>query len=153
MFKVTQRHFPEVPIDTDWLNPYLVVLDEKGKQAGSLVINNPVVLRLQGRSHKFLALSRSTYLFHGKDPTWDDESARFRHWSRQPSNLDECGKNEDSWEIYFDRQHYDARVWWPTMNVMLLSEPKDGVYERFAVGQIHVTAFEPLAIEEEIILG
>ncbi|KAJ4301003.1 hypothetical protein N0V90_003092 [Kalmusia sp. IMI 367209] len=77
-------------------------------------------------------------------------------WSR--------GDDEDDDEVFkknfippnddfFDNRHFSDQVYWPAMNVLLLSEEKDGVVERMGVGKIHVDAFEPIARYEELLLG
>jgi len=44
-------------------------------------------------------------------------------------------------------------VFWPAVNVLLLSEEKKGVVERLGVGKIHIDAFQPVAAQEQILLG
>jgi hypothetical protein len=54
---------------------------------------------------------------------------------------------------FFDNRFYSDQVYWPAMNVLLLSDEKDGVVERVGVGKIHVDAFEGVARGEEVWLG
>lgn len=55
---------------------------------------------------------------------------------------------------FFDRNAFDARIWWPAINVSLLSQPNEnGVVERVGIGRIHVTAFKAVEKHAEILLG
>lgn len=137
-FRLTDRHPPERQLYTHYkkdckqgnhLLCHLAVLDGRGRWAGTLQVSGNLVPGLRGRSHKFLALSRSTLYRVDEDPSWDADSRTFR-------------------------EEFDSRVWWPAMNVLLLSEPdRNGVVERIGVGKIHVTAFEAVCEEDEILLG
>ncbi|GAP85656.1 hypothetical protein SAMD00023353_1300760 [Rosellinia necatrix] len=67
----------------------LVVLDDSNRVTGTVTVEGRLVPQLQGRTHRFLGLSRSTYIRAGLDeetgveyiePTWDREKKRFRPW-------------------------------------------------------------------------
>lgn len=77
-------------------------------------------------------------------------------WSRgEDEDNDEAFKrtfrppNDD----FFDNRYFSDRVFWPSVNVLLLSEEKEGVVERLGVGQIHVEAFESISRREDVLLG
>lgn len=53
----------------------------------------------------------------------------------------------------FDGRYFSDTVWWPILNVILLSVEEQGVVERLGVGQIHVDAFYPNAVEATVLLG
>jgi hypothetical protein len=52
----------------------------------------------------------------------------------------------------FDSQYLSDDVPWPLFNVLLLSEPHDGIVERLGIGQIHVDAFG-LGTKKVVLLG
>lgn len=117
------------------------------------------------------------------DPSWDEASKSFRHWTTQEerptvaiadgeervdvprTKFDwSADSDEDDDEVFkrnfalpnddfFDNRWFSERVWWPAINVLLVSEGRDGVVERLGVGKIHVDAFEGVAEWEEIRLG
>ncbi|KAI0975100.1 heterokaryon incompatibility protein-domain-containing protein [Xylaria arbuscula] len=74
----------------------LAVLDDKNRVAGTIVVDGDLVPQLQGRTHQFLGLSRSTYLRVGDldedEPTWDQEKNEFHPWTdtwRSPKERDD----------------------------------------------------------------
>lgn len=163
-FRLTERHSPERQLFSrrtrsckqgDHVLCHLAVVDDQGRWAGTLQVEGNLVSRLQDRSHTFLALSRSTLYRVDEDPSWDSDSHTFRHWTRQNvADLDPCFVDEEPNRDFFDRNQFASRIWWPAINVLLLSEPNmDGVVERIGVGKIHVTAFEAVSEDDEVLLG
>ncbi|KAI7787584.1 HET-domain-containing protein [Diaporthe eres] len=134
---------------------HLAILDGLGRRAGTVQVSGDLVPRLKDRSHRFLALSRSTLYRIDEDPSWDDDSHTFCHWTRQSVADLEAGFDDEEPNFdFFDRKDFDSRVWWPAINVLLLSEPgESGAVERIGIGKIHVTAFEAVCEEDEILLG
>lgn len=164
MFRLTDRHSPERQLYTHYkkdckqgnhLLCHLAILDDRGRWAGTLQVNGNLVPGLGGRSHRFLALSRSTLYRVDEDPSWDADSHTFRHWTRQSvAELEPGYVDEEPNHDFFDRKEFDSRVWWPAINVLLLSElNENGTVERIGIGKIHVTAFEAGCEEDEILLG
>lgn len=164
MFRLTEQHSPERHLYTTWKRNckqgnhalcHLAILDDKGRWAGTVQVSGDVVPHLKERSHRFLALSRSTLYRVDEDPSWDEDSHTFRHWTRQSvADLEPDFVDEEPNDDFFDRKEFDSRVWWPAINVLLLSEPgESGVVERIGIGKIHVTAFEAVCEEDEILLG
>lgn len=163
-FRLTDQHSPERQLYNHWKRKceqgnhtlcHLAILDDQGRWAGTLQVSGELVPRLKDKSHRFLRLSRSTLYRIDEDPSWDDDSHAFRHWTRQNvANLDPCYVDEEPNHDFFDRKEFDARLWWPAINVLLVSGPdKNGVVERLGVGKIHVTAFEAVCEEDEVLLG
>lgn len=163
-FRLTGQHSPERQLYNHWARNckqgnhtlcHLAILDGQGRWAGTVQVSGHLVPRLKDKSHRFLGLSRSTLYRVDEDPSWDEDSHTFRPWTRQNvADLDPCYVDEEPNHDFFDRKHFDARIWWPAINAMLLSEPDaNGVVERFGVGKIHVTAFEAVCEEDEILLG
>lgn len=163
-FWLTDRHSPERQLYTHYkkdckqgnhLLCHLAVLDGRGRWAGTLQVSGNLVPGLRDRSHTFLALSRSTLYRVDEDPSWDADSHTFRHWTRQSvADFDPCYVDEEPNHVFFDRKEFDSRVWWPAINVLLLSGPdRNGVVERTGIGKIHVTAFEAVCEEDEVLLG
>lgn len=140
---------------------HLAVLDTKGQVAGVIFVDGRTAPQLMNQSHKFLALSRSTLYRTDIDAAWDDETNSFRSWTHPlsglPEELEEDGEliNEFGFEISRSEcfgKEFNARVFWPVLNVLLLSELKNGVVERVGIGKIHVDAFFPIAKKETIML-
>lgn len=163
-FQLTERHSPERHLYTIWKRNcnqgkhvvcHLAILDDQGRWAGTAQVSGNLVPRLRNKSHKFIALSRSTLYRVDEDPSWDEDSHTFRHWTRQNiAELEPGYVDDEPNHDFFDRKEFDSRVWWPAINVLLLSEPdKNGVVERIGVGKIHVTAFEAVCEDDEILLG
>jgi hypothetical protein len=134
---------------------HLAILDAHERWAGTIVIDGRLLPAIKHRHYKFVALSRSTLYRVDIDPSWDEETSTFRHWSTQSKEQKEAeDDDEEPNEDFFDRQHFSAQVWWPAMNILLLSEPdEDGVVERMGVGRVHVDAFDAIAVPETIFLG
>ena len=151
---------------------YLAILDGQNREAGTIIVNGDLRPRLANKMHRFLGLSRST-LHRVDDPSWDSERNVFRPWTEQQGTkvqkqlrrLDQPNKilmledteleegYAEANESFFDQKYFSDQVFWPAVNVLLLSEEKDGVVERLGIGQIHVDAFEPIAQQEELLLG
>ncbi|KAK7697578.1 hypothetical protein SLS64_013397 [Diaporthe eres] len=163
-FRLTEQHSPERHLFATWKRNckqgnhvlcHLAILDGQGRWAGTVQVSGNLVPRLKERSHRFLALSRSTLYRVDEDPSWDEDSHTFRHWTRQSvADLEPDFVDEESNDDFFDRKAFDSRVWWPAINVLLLSEPgESGTVERIGIGKTHVTAFEAVSEEDEILLG
>jgi hypothetical protein len=161
---------------------YLAILDGEQHTAGTIIVGGDLFPQLINKPHKFLAIARSTLSRIDDDPSWDPEAKRFRLWTEQSpesrsgktnpatkvyvpgSKFDwSVGENEDDDEAFernfvppnddfFDNRYFSDRVFWPAINVLLLSEDKDGVVERLGVGRIHVDAFDPISVVEEVML-
>ena len=162
---------------------YLAILDSQGRTAGTIIVGGDVFPSLVGKIHKFVGIARSTLSRMDDDPSWDDASKTFRHWTAQtqkpgvvtPEVDGQVGvpKTKFDWspdsdedddeefekkfvlpnDDFFDSRYYSERVYWPAINVLLVSEEREGVVERVGVGKIHVDAFEEVARWEEIRLG
>ncbi|KAI0478252.1 heterokaryon incompatibility protein-domain-containing protein [Xylaria cf. heliscus] len=200
----------------------LAVLNDKNRVAGTITTDGKLIPQLQGHTHKFLALSRSTYIRAGLgeetgvgetgveeiaaeyiEPTWDREKKVFRPWdihstnsqegqgghrvfeeyerplenwiAKPSSDLDDSmgslpiptdaekqrrsqqyfSRGEPDWEMnndVFDKREFSDRIPWPRVNVLLLSQEKDGYVERIGCGQIHVDAFMPNAQASTVML-
>jgi hypothetical protein len=144
---------------------HLSVLDEKSRVAGTVFVDGRIAPQLQNRKHKFLALSRCTLNRLDIDPSWDDETNSFRSWTHPSSGV--RGGTEDYLENirgikngtekrrqkeHFDEEHFNDHVFWPVLDVLLLSEPQNGIVERVGIGKMHVDAFFPVAKQECILL-
>src|SRR5690606_11280535 len=144
--------------------------DSADRLVGSVLIDGQKVPEISGKRHRFFALSRSTLHRIDMDPSWDAEMRSFRPWthpeSGSPGSEDESSDSdgdEDSGARWpevrsrrecFDTVHFNPRVFWPILNVLLLSKPRaDGVVERVGIGKVHVDGFLPVAKEEDVLLG
>ncbi|RWA11278.1 hypothetical protein EKO27_g3823 [Xylaria grammica] len=190
----------------------LAVLDGNNRVAGTVTVDGRLIPQLQGRTHRFLGLSRSTYIRVGLDeetveeyiePTWDREQKRFRSWASDCTNsqgrdrgdriFDEYdrpledwiaepssspdgivrsspipgnpeseersqqyfSRDEADWERNgdsFDKKEFSDRVYWPRVNVLLLSQETEGCVERIGCGEIHIDAFVPIAQTSTVLL-
>ncbi|KAH8781246.1 hypothetical protein F5883DRAFT_539708 [Diaporthe sp. PMI_573] len=163
-FRLTEQHSPERHLFDIWNQDckqgthvlcHLAILDNQGRRAGTVQVSGNITPSLRDKSHRFLGLSRSTLYRVDEDPSWDAGTHTFRHWTRQSvADLDTCLVDEEPNSDFFDREEFDPRVWWPAVNVLLLSEPdENGVVERVGIGKIHVTAFDAVSESDEILLG
>jgi hypothetical protein len=155
-------------------------------------VDGRLLPQLANKTHRFLAVARSTLVRIDDDPSWDAELKQFQFWTAQsPESRQRDGRKtlapgdghasgdvrapgaKFDWSIeededddeaferhsrslnddFFDARYFSDRVYWPAINVLLLSNEKDGVVERLGVGKIHVDAFEPIASLEKICLG
>lgn len=144
---------------------YLAILDIQNRIAGTILVDARIVPQIRDKQHRFLALSRSSLYRIDEDPSWDEATKTFRHWSRQKSKFGRdidpsiyatsnmARDDREPNDAFFDKRYFSEYVWWPTMNVLLLSEEKDSVVERLGIGKIHIDAFEPIAVLEEVLLG
>jgi hypothetical protein len=153
---------------------YLAILDDENQMAGTIIVDGRLLPHLINKRHSFLALSRSTLYRIDEDPSWDSATNTFRHWSEQPPGVCQIRSNqaeehkgqarnffstavEDSDaepnNSFFDKRYFSADVWWPSINVLLISEKQDGIFERLGVGKIHVDAFELIGEKKKILLG
>lgn len=134
---------------------HLAILDDQDRRAGTVQVSGTLVPSLKDKSHRFLGLSRSTLYRVDEDPSWDDDTHTFRHWTRQGvADLDPCCVDEEPNYDFFDREELDARIWWPAINVLLFSKPNEnGMVEIIGVGKVHVTAFDAISGSDEILLG
>jgi hypothetical protein len=168
MFRLTDMHADMfLPMSTcfqgDHQQCYLSVHDSQGHVAGAIWIDKSTAHQLVNQNHKFLALSRSTLYRNEADVAWDDETKSFRPWNSFQSGVYKDTFDEDdeitnslgqniSNSACFGGE-FDINTPWPLLNVLLLSEPQNGVVERVGIGQIHVDAFLPAAKKETIMLG
>jgi hypothetical protein len=194
-FSLTEQHSQLRDVHTRQKSPckddfhelcYLAILDKEQHTAGTIIVDGNLLPQLVNKTHKFLAIARSTLSRIDDDPSWDSEAKRFRLWTEQSpesrshsvertnpatkvyvpgSKFDwSVGEDEDDDEAFernfvppnddfFDNRYFSERVYWPAINVLLLSEEKDGEVERLGVGRIHVDAFDPISVMEEVMLG
>ncbi|KAL1592031.1 hypothetical protein SLS60_011623 [Paraconiothyrium brasiliense] len=196
-FSVTEKHSHMRDVHTRNKKPckegshelcYLAILDRDEHTAGTIIVGGDLLPQLVNKTHKFLAIARSTLSRMDDDPSWDVETQRFRLWTEQsPESLSRKveetmsasevpvpepgskfdwsrGENEDDDEAFnrnfvppnddfFDNKYFSDQVYWPAVDVLLISQAKDGVVERLGVGKIHVDAFVPIAKFEEVFLG
>ncbi|KAE9378460.1 HET-domain-containing protein [Stipitochalara longipes BDJ] len=142
----------------------LAVFDEQGRIAGTVFVAGSLVSQLQDKTHRFLALTRSTLNRVDLDPSWDEETKSFRFWTHpesgvpgEPDSDDEDLFNADGVKISgraaFDVAEFNGRVFWPTFDVILLAEQDDGTAERLGIGKIHVDAFLCVAKKSCVLLG
>lgn len=88
----------------------------QGRWAGAGKVSGKLVSRVRKGLHGFLAVSQSTLYLINEGPSLDTDSHTFRHWTRQSvAGLDPCCVDDD-------REEFDSRIWWPSINVLLLSE-------------------------------
>lgn len=151
---------------------YLAILDDQQQMAGTIIVNGALLPRLVNKKHRFLGLSRSTLYRIDEDPSWDPITHSFKHWRRQKPPLTAENVKDDPKtytqgrlismladddvepnDRFFDRRCFSDQVFWPAVNVLLLSEEKKGVVERLGVGKIHIDAFKLVAVQEQILLG
>lgn len=147
---------------------HLQLLDSKNRVVGLVLVDRGDVSDISGKRQRLLALSRSTLHRMDDDPSWDPETRTFRSWthpeSGAPGDEEESSESDDElaaiwsgmrkrWE-FFDAGEFNPRVFWPVLNVLLLSDGrKDGVVERVGVGKVHIDGFMPAATEEDLFLG
>ncbi len=142
----------------------LAVFDKQDRVAGTVFVAGSLVQQLEGKTHRFLALTRSTLSRMDIDPSWDEETKSFRCWTHPESgNSGEPGSDdEDSFNPVglklsgreaFDVAEFNKRIFWPTFDVLLLSEQKDGTFERLGIGKIHVDAFLAAGKKSCVLLG
>ncbi|KAL8382933.1 hypothetical protein RB595_006619 [Gaeumannomyces hyphopodioides] len=142
---------------------HIGVLDRRGLVAGTVFVPADLVLYLDGRDCRFVALARSVLERTDYDPSWDPESHRFRPWTHPDSGR---GQQEDEylrfdhvggpieWGAWCDMDHFNQFVFWPFFDALLLSEPgSDGTVQRLGIGKIHVDAFLPIGVEESVLLS
>ncbi|OAG11534.1 HET-domain-containing protein [Paraphaeosphaeria sporulosa] len=153
---------------------YLAILDAQNHTAGTIIVSGRLLPQLANKTHSFLAIARSTLSRMDNDASWDATNKRFTFWTEQSPESQQqstllledgpslgtkfdwsVGADEDQTpnDDFFDARYFSAGVYWPAIDVLLLSEEKDGVVERLGVGKIHVDAFEPIAQLEQICLG
>ena len=152
------------------LQCHLSILDARGRAVGHVRLDARTTVALGGKKHRFIALSRSTLYRIDLDPSWDKKARFFRPWTHAASGKPPA-KGEDSDDSddggftnavggsfkkreCFDEQVYNRRVFWPIVNVLMVSAPrKDGVVERVGIGKMHVDGFFAAAKEELVLLG
>lgn len=152
---------------------HLAMLDSgsPSRIAGTVFVPGQSVSSLQNKKHRFLALSRSTMYRTDMDESWSEEAPGFRPWSEpgeDNSPWKERRRQEDEEELFSETgvnvsyrevfsQDFNIKTPWPVLNVLLLSEPRDGmeggVVERLGIGKVHIDAFNAIAKEETIFLG
>ncbi|KAF2812162.1 uncharacterized protein BDZ99DRAFT_262577 [Mytilinidion resinicola] len=151
---------------------YLAISDDQQRMAGTIIVSGALLPQLVNKKHRFLGLSRSTLYRIDDDPSWDPITHTFQHWDKQKPPLGvENGKENpriyaqpgqssfladddvESNNDFFDKRYFSDQVFWPAVNVLLLSEEKGGGVERLGVGKIHIDAFNPVAVQEQILLG
>jgi hypothetical protein len=194
-FQLTEKHSHMRDIHTRMKTPckdglhelcYLAILDAQKNTAGTIIVPGHLLPQLVDKSHRFLAVARSTLSRMDDDPSWDPKAKSFTPWAQQaiePRPRDaprssravevlqpggkfdwKRGEDENDDEAFhrnfrppndefFDDRHFSDQVYWPAMNVLLLSEERNGVVERVGVGKIHVDAFEDVAVDAEVWLG
>jgi hypothetical protein len=144
-------------------NCALAIFDDQGRIAGTVFVAGSVRLQLQYKTHRFLALNRSTLSRMDDDPSWDEETRHFRCWTHPESGaLGELSSDDEdlinavgvkiSGREVFDVAEFNRRVFWPLFDVLLLTEQEDGTAERLGIGKIHVDAFLPVAKESCVLL-
>jgi len=148
----------------------MALLDGKDRVVGHVLLDNRIVAGFMMKEHRFLAISRCTLFRIDEDPSWDPETKSFRSWmhpeSGCPASSEDEGSSSEEEEggigprisfrhrECFDQSQFNSRVFWPILNVLLLSEPQEGgVVERVGIGKVHVDGFLPIAREEEVFLG
>lgn len=79
------------------------------------------------------------------------------NWTVESDEEDDFAEFEKKFvppnDNFFDGAYYSDMTFWPAVDVLLLSEEREGVVERLGVGRIHVEAFEGVAKEEVVLLG
>jgi hypothetical protein len=87
----------------------LAVLDDENRVAGTVIVDGKLIPQLQGRTHRFLGLSRSTYIRTGLDedmeeeyiePTWDREKRRFQPWASDCENSQDRNRGDRVFDDY-----------------------------------------------------
>lgn len=153
---------------------YLEILDNDNHMAGTIIVDGRLLPQLINKRHMFLALSRSTLYRTNEDPSWDSATKTFLHWSEQPPGVRQiCNSQAEEHEgfardfyssasqnrdaepnvSFFHNRYFSAEVWWPAINVLLISENQDGIFERLGIGKIHVDAFQPVARKKRLLLS
>lgn len=173
-FQVSTQHSKaRIPLSTCRQNKHiqchLSVLDSRGRAVGHVLLDARNTAALAGKKHRFVALSRSTLHRIDLDPSWNEKARSFRPWTHAASGKPPV-KGEDSDDSddggltnaiggsykrseCFDEQVYNRRVFWPIVNVLMVSAPrKDGVVERVGIGKMHVDGFFSVAKEEIVLL-
>ncbi|KAJ4350321.1 uncharacterized protein N0V89_008942 [Didymosphaeria variabile] len=91
-FTLTEKHSHMRDVHTRLKTPckegchelcYLAILDQEEHTAGTIIVGGDLLPQLVNRTHKFVAIARSTLSRMDDDPSWDAETERFKLWTEQ----------------------------------------------------------------------